>query len=199
MRATCLHEIGGSLQLETVPDPTRSGRGGRRPGLRLRQPPGRLGHPGERRDGRHHLPWIPGTEGTGYLDGRPVMVSGAGVGVLRAGLYRERATVPSAAVTEVPEGVDLVQAAAIGVTGVTAWSSLYDRAQFTPRTACSCWAPAEAWDRWRCSWRDGGSDGVGPDHERGEGRGRGGSGCGTRRRGRGRRARRCGGRASSRR
>jgi len=79
-----------------------------------------------------NLPWVPGTEGTGLLDGRPVLLSGAGLGVVRPGLYRERAAVPEAAVDELPDGVDLRQAAGIGVAGVTAWSSLHDRAQVQP-------------------------------------------------------------------
>jgi NADPH2:quinone reductase len=132
MRAACLHELGGSLQLETVPDPTPA------EGEVLVEMAYASVNPldvwvtqGSTGAAADHLPWIPGTEGTGYADGHPVMVNGAGIGVLRPGLYCEQTAVPRAAVTEVPEGVDLAQLAGLGVAGVTAWASLYDRAQLT--------------------------------------------------------------------
>jgi NADPH2:quinone reductase len=129
MRAARLHEIGGNLRIDTVEEPE--------PG------PGEVvvdvayasvnpldiwitrGAPGA---AAANLPWVPGTEGAGHVDGRPVLVSGGGVGLVRHGLYRERAAVPSDAVTELDHDVDLAQAAALGVVGVTAWSSLRDRA-----------------------------------------------------------------------
>jgi NADPH2:quinone reductase len=61
-----------------------------------------------------------GTEGVGEYDGTRVIVNGFGLGVARDGLYRERADVPLAALTEVPEGVDDAQAAAASVAGITA-------------------------------------------------------------------------------
>ena len=133
MRAACLHELGGTLQLETVDDPSPSegevlvevAYASVNP-LDVWITQGSIGAAAE------YLPWIPGTEGTGYADGRPVLVSGGGVGVIRRGLYCEQAAVPRAAVTEVPEGVDLAQVAGLGVAGVTAWASLHDRAQLGP-------------------------------------------------------------------
>jgi NADPH2:quinone reductase len=133
MRAARLHEIGGTLQLDLVEDPTPG------PGEVLVEVAYAAVNPldvwitqGGVGAAAANLPWVPGTEGTGLLDGRPVLLSGAGLGVVRPGLYRERAAVPEAAVDELPDGVDLRQAAGIGVAGVTAWSSLHDRAQVQP-------------------------------------------------------------------
>lgn len=129
MRAARLHEIGGNLRIDTVEDPV--------PG------DGEVlvdmayaavnpldiwitrGAPGA---AASNLPWVPGTEGTGHVDGRPVLVSGGGVGLVRQGLYQERAAVPAGAVMELPAGTDLAQAAGIGVAGVTAWNALHARA-----------------------------------------------------------------------
>ena len=133
MRAACLHELGGTLQLDTVDDPSPA------EGEVLVEVAYASVNPldvwitqGSIGAAAQNLPWIPGTEGTGYADGRPVLVSGGGVGVIRRGLYSEQAAVPRAAITEVPEGVDLAQLAGLGVAGVTAWASLYDRAQLGP-------------------------------------------------------------------
>ncbi len=70
--------------------------------------------------GSQPLPMALGTEGVAEHDGRRVIVSGFGVGVARDGLYRERADVPAAALTDVPSGVDDAQAATVSVAGVTA-------------------------------------------------------------------------------
>lgn len=67
------------------------------------------------------LPRTLGLEGAGRVAGRPVLVYGHGVGTRRDGLWAGAAVVPAAAVVDVPEGVDLAQAAAVGVAGVTAW------------------------------------------------------------------------------
>lgn len=67
------------------------------------------------------VPRTLGTEGVGRVAGRPVLVHGYGVGTGRDGLWAGAAVVPAAALVDVPEGVDLVAAAAMGVAGVTAW------------------------------------------------------------------------------
>jgi NADPH:quinone reductase len=67
------------------------------------------------------LPRTLGTEGVGRVAGRPVLVHGRGVGTRRDGLWAGAAVVPAAALVDVPPGVDLEQAAAMGVAGVTAW------------------------------------------------------------------------------
>lgn len=72
-----------------------------------------------------NLPWTPGTEGTGHLEGRPVHVRGGGVGVLRQGLYAEVVAVPAAAVTALADDAHLAEIAALGVAGVTAWNAVH--------------------------------------------------------------------------
>jgi NADPH2:quinone reductase len=129
MRAARLYEIGGNLQIDTVEDPVPGD------GEMLVEMAYAAVNPldiwitrGAPGTAAANLPWVPGTEGTGHVEGRPVLVSGGGVGVVRQGLYQEQAVVPSGAVMELPEGTDLAQAAGIGVAGVTAWNALHSRA-----------------------------------------------------------------------
>jgi len=68
------------------------------------------------------LPMIPGTEGSGTVDGLPVLVYGAGVGTAHDGTFRTTAVVPEAAIYHLPEDFDIVQGAALGTAAVTAWS-----------------------------------------------------------------------------
>lgn len=68
------------------------------------------------------LPRTLGREAAGYLDGRPVVVSGDGLAESRDGVYAAAAVVPRSAVTEIPEGVALTAAAASGIAGLTAWN-----------------------------------------------------------------------------
>lgn len=75
------------------------------------------------------LPRTLGFEAAGVLDGRPVVVHGEGLGTARDGVWAQAAVVPREAVTDVPEGVDLREAAAIGVVGVTAWNVVHDVGQ----------------------------------------------------------------------
>jgi NADPH2:quinone reductase len=75
------------------------------------------------------LPRTLGFEAAGVLDGRPVVVHGEGLGTARDGVWAQAAVVPREAVTDVPEGVDLRDAAAVGVVGVTAWNVVHDVGQ----------------------------------------------------------------------
>jgi NADPH2:quinone reductase len=79
------------------------------------------------------LPRTLGMEGAGHRadNGRPVLVQGSGLGTTRDGAWAERVVAPSAAVTDIPAGVDLTQAAAMGVAGVTAWRTATEQAQVT--------------------------------------------------------------------
>ena len=79
------------------------------------------------------LPRTLGMEGAGRRadDGRPVIVQGGGLGTTRDGAWAERIVVPGDAVTDVPAGVDLAEAAAMGVAGVTAWRTATEQAQVT--------------------------------------------------------------------
>jgi len=67
------------------------------------------------------VPRTLGTEGTGRVEGRAVLIRGHGLGTSRDGLWAGAAVVPEAALTDVPDGVDLPEAAAMGVAGLTAW------------------------------------------------------------------------------
>jgi NADPH2:quinone reductase len=79
------------------------------------------------------LPRTLGMEGAGRRadDGRPVLIQGGGLGTTRDGAWAERVVAPSAAVTDIPAGVDLTQAAAMGVAGVTAWHTATEQARVT--------------------------------------------------------------------
>ena len=79
------------------------------------------------------LPRTMGMEGAGRLaaDGQPVLVHGGGLATNRGGAWARRVVAPRAAVTAVPPGVDLAQAAAMGVAGVTAWRTAVDQARVT--------------------------------------------------------------------
>jgi NADPH2:quinone reductase len=75
------------------------------------------------------VPRTLGSEGAGTVNGRPVMVRGHGIGTTRDGLWATAAVVPQAALIDVPEGVGLEAAAAMGVAGVTAWRTVTEIAQ----------------------------------------------------------------------
>jgi NADPH2:quinone reductase len=75
------------------------------------------------------VPRTLGTEGAGTVDGRPVVARGYGIGTARDGLWTNAAVVPRAALVDVPEGVDLKTAAAMGVAGVTAWRTVHELAR----------------------------------------------------------------------
>lgn len=99
---------------------------------------------------RPQLPYIPGVEGAGRVvavgsdlvpqdfgldgDGAGVIVRlyGAGLGVRRPGTWATYVVVPAASAYRVPAGLDVVQAAAIGSSALTAWASLFDVGGFTP-------------------------------------------------------------------
>lgn len=68
------------------------------------------------------LPRTLGGEASGFLDGTPVLVCGGGLGARRDGVWAGAAVVPRATVYELPAGVDLREAAAMGIAGLTAWN-----------------------------------------------------------------------------
>jgi NADPH2:quinone reductase len=70
------------------------------------------------------LPRILGGEASGHVDGKPVLVSGAGLGSARDGVWASAANVPRSAVVLLPDGSGLPEAAAMGVAGLTAWHTL---------------------------------------------------------------------------
>jgi NADPH:quinone reductase len=66
------------------------------------------------------LPRTLGGEASGTVDGRPVLVAGESLGAARDGVWAQAAVVPEVAITELPEGVDARDAAAMGIAGLTA-------------------------------------------------------------------------------
>ena len=65
--------------------------------------------------GTQRLPFVPGSEATGMLEGRRVLVRGHGFGVTRDGFYRPRASVPPGAAIPIPESLGSEEAACLGV------------------------------------------------------------------------------------
>jgi NADPH2:quinone reductase len=68
------------------------------------------------------LPRTLGGEAGGYVDGREVLVTGEGLGTARDGVWAQAAVVPSAAVVDLPAGVQLRDAATMGIAGLTAFN-----------------------------------------------------------------------------
>jgi NADPH2:quinone reductase len=68
------------------------------------------------------LPRTLGSEAAGHLDGRAVIVVDEGLGSTRDGVWAGAVVAPREAVIELPDGVDLRAAAAMGVVGLTAFN-----------------------------------------------------------------------------
>jgi NADPH:quinone reductase len=63
-----------------------------------------------------------GAEASGTVDGRRVLVAGGGLGARCDGVWAQAAVVPAASVFELPDGVELQDAAAMGIAGLTAYN-----------------------------------------------------------------------------
>jgi NADPH:quinone reductase len=74
--------------------------------------------------GHPPLPFVPGCEGIGRVNGRLVWVYRGGVGIARNGCMAERVAAPEEAITPVPEGADPALAGAMGIAGMAGWASL---------------------------------------------------------------------------
>ena len=129
MRAARLHSIGGTLQLDELPDPQPGD------GEHLVEIAYASVNPldvwitqGSVGAAAANLPWTPGSEATGHVDGRPVLIRGGGLGVVRQGLYCSRVAVPDSWLLPVAAGLDLAEVAAMPVAGITAWQALHGRA-----------------------------------------------------------------------
>jgi NADPH2:quinone reductase len=134
MRALTLHEIGGDLSVGDVPEPVPAAGDVMVEMVYASVNPLDVwvsqGSPGV---AAANLPWVPGTEGTGFVDGQPVLVRGAGLGVIRQGTTSERLAVPASAVHKVAADLDLAQVAGIGVAGGTAWEAVHTKAHVGPK------------------------------------------------------------------
>ena len=128
MRAAVIHEVGGTLQLEDLPDPVPGNGEVLVDVTHASVNPLDIwvsrGAPG---NAAQHLPWIPGTEAAGMHNGLPVLVRGGGIGIVRRGLYATKAAVPTDCLLELPEGTDPIVAAALGVAGITGWHCVHTR------------------------------------------------------------------------
>jgi NADPH2:quinone reductase len=78
------------------------------------------------------LPRTAGGEAAGKADGRPVLVGGGGLGTARDGVWAQAAVVPKGAVVELPDGVEMRDAAAMGIAGLTAWNVVHDIGRVAP-------------------------------------------------------------------
>ncbi len=74
------------------------------------------------------LPRTLGGEAAGTVAGRAVLLAGEGLGTARDGVWAQAAVVPTAAVIELPDGVEARAAAAMGIAGLTAWNVVRDLA-----------------------------------------------------------------------
>jgi NADPH:quinone reductase len=80
--------------------------------------------------GHPPVPYVAGAEAVGRVagDGQLVWAAGGGIGVARNGALAERAVVPEASLTPVPEGAEPELAVALGVAGMAGWLPLAWRA-----------------------------------------------------------------------
>ena len=77
--------------------------------------------------GHPPLPFVPGCEGIGTVDGRLVWIYRGGVGIARNGCMAAQVAVPAEAITPVPDGADPALAGALGIAGMAGWASLSSR------------------------------------------------------------------------
>ena len=87
--------------------------------------------------GRHYaghppLPFVPGCEAVGLLEGRRVWAFSDGLGLQRDGTYAERVRVSPDAVADVPDGADPALACALGIAGMAGWMPVASRAPVRP-------------------------------------------------------------------
>jgi NADPH2:quinone reductase len=82
--------------------------------------------------GHPPLPYVPGCEAVGRLDGQRVYLFGEGRGTTHDGFLAERVDFPAELTVEVPEGVDDGVAAAAGVAGIAGWLPLAEVAPVQP-------------------------------------------------------------------
>lgn len=126
VRAAVLREIGGGLELAEVPDPVPAGEELLVDVTHASVNPLDIwisrGAPGA---AASLLPWIPGTEGAGTVDGQPLLVRGGGLGIVRHGLFATKVAAPADAVMTLPAGTDPAAAAGLGVAGLTAWNCIH--------------------------------------------------------------------------
>jgi NADPH2:quinone reductase len=83
--------------------------------------------------GRHYaghppLPYVPGCEAVGLVDGRRVWAFGGPLGLSRDGGMAEQVAVARSQLFDVPDGAEPALAAALGIAGVAGWMPVAWRA-----------------------------------------------------------------------
>lgn len=79
--------------------------------------------------GHPQLPYVPGIEAVGSVEGRRVYVSGAGLGITRNGLIRDSFAADDKIFIDIPEKADAATAAALGTAGLAGWLPISWRAK----------------------------------------------------------------------
>jgi NADPH2:quinone reductase len=121
VRAAVLREVGGPLALEEVAEPAGPALDVRAAGLNFADVLMRRGDYPQMPE----LPFVPGSEVAGELDGRRVVAFVRGSG----GGYAERVTVDPAWVFDLPEAASFAEGAAFLLTYLTAWIPLTRQAR----------------------------------------------------------------------
>ena len=126
MRAALLHAFGGPLTVEEVPEPVATDG---QVVVELRYAavnPLDVWTCNGNFAAITKLPHIPGVEALGHAGEKAFLVRGGGIGIASAGTYAQRIAVATGSLVDVPIGVDLQQAASMGVAGLTAWRCVHD-------------------------------------------------------------------------
>jgi NADPH:quinone reductase-like Zn-dependent oxidoreductase len=79
--------------------------------------------------GHPPLPYVPGCEAVGRVDGKLVYAFGDGRGVAKDGFAAERVVVPEQILVELPVGADPARAAATGIAGIAGYVPVAWKAQ----------------------------------------------------------------------
>jgi len=82
--------------------------------------------------GHPELPYTPGCEAVGLLDGKRMYLFGEGFGVRLNGFLAERVDFPEEAALPVPDGIDDALAAVCGIAGIAGWVPVAHRAPVEP-------------------------------------------------------------------
>jgi NADPH:quinone reductase-like Zn-dependent oxidoreductase len=82
--------------------------------------------------GHPPLPYAPGCEAVGRVDGKRMYLFGEGFGVRRDGFLAERVDFPETAAVSVPDDIDDALAVVCGIAGVAGWVPVATRAPVEP-------------------------------------------------------------------
>jgi NADPH2:quinone reductase len=82
--------------------------------------------------GHPKLPYVPGCEAVGLIDGTRMYLFGEGFGTARDGFMAERVDFPASRAIPVPDDLDDAAAAACGIAGIAGWVPVARRAPVQP-------------------------------------------------------------------